>query len=68
MPNYRNYQRRRKNLCSRFLEQCQRSRNHCKKLRSKKKWVEDYEKANDLTEELQITYEFYKEGELTEKN
>ncbi len=35
-------------------------------LRSKKKWVEDYEKAVALLEELQIAYEFFKEGELTE--
>ena len=33
-------------------------------LRSKKKWVEDFEKGNALTEELQIVYEFFKEGDL----
>ncbi|MBL0012438.1 MAG: peptide chain release factor 2 [Flavobacterium sp.] len=36
-----------------------------KNLRSKKKWVEDYEKAVVLTDELQLAFEFYKEGELT---
>lgn len=36
-----------------------------KNLRSKKKWVEDFEKANSLLEELQITYEFYKEGDVS---
>lgn len=36
-----------------------------KVLRSKKKWVEDYNKAVSMTDELQIAYEFYKEGELT---
>ncbi|WP_298223077.1 peptide chain release factor 2 [Flavobacterium sp.] len=36
-----------------------------KNLRSKKKWVEDYEKAIILTDELQLAFEFYKEGELT---
>lgn len=36
-------------------------------LRSKKKWVEDYDKAVLLGEELQLAYEFFKEGELTEK-
>ena len=36
-------------------------------LRSKKKWVEDYNKAVQLTDELQLAYEFYKEGELSEK-
>lgn len=34
-------------------------------LRSKKKWVEDYNKAIVLTDELQLAFEFYKEGELT---
>ena len=36
-----------------------------KNLRSKKKWVDDYNKANDMADELQLAYEFYKEGELT---
>ncbi|RZK10644.1 MAG: peptide chain release factor 2 [Flavobacterium sp.] len=36
-----------------------------KVLRSKKKWVEDYNKAVSMTDELQIAYEFYREGELT---
>ena len=35
-------------------------------MRSQKKWVDDFNKANDLTEELQITYEFFKEGDSTE--
>ncbi|WP_345094679.1 peptide chain release factor 2 [Flavobacterium chungnamense] len=36
-------------------------------LRSKKKWVEDFEKANELAEELQMTYDFYREGDATEE-
>lgn len=36
-------------------------------LRSKKKWVEDYNKANALAEELQIVYEFFKDGDATEE-
>ncbi|WP_417357480.1 peptide chain release factor 2 [Flavobacterium sp.] len=36
-------------------------------LRSKKKWVEDYEKGNAMAEELQIIYEFFKEGDATEE-
>ncbi|MDP5201627.1 peptide chain release factor 2 [Flavobacterium sp. DG2-3] len=36
-----------------------------KNLRNKKKWIEDYDKAATLTEELQLAYDFYKEGELT---
>ncbi|WP_395054357.1 peptide chain release factor 2 [Flavobacterium sp.] len=38
-----------------------------KNLRSKKKWVEDFEKGNEMAEELQITYDFYKEGDVTEE-
>ena len=32
-------------------------------LRSKKKWIEDYNNANVLIEDLEVIYEFYKEGE-----
>ena len=38
-----------------------------KNLRTKKKWVEDFNKAIDLTDELQITYDFYKDGDATEE-
>jgi len=38
-----------------------------KSIRSKKKWVEDYEAAQEAFEELQILYEFYKEKEATEE-
>lgn len=34
-------------------------------LRGKKKWVEDYNKANELAEELQIMLDFFKEGDVT---
>lgn len=36
-------------------------------LRSKKKWVEDYTKAVDMNEELQIMVDFLKEGEISEE-
>jgi len=36
-----------------------------KNLRSKKKWIEDYNKAIEMVDELQLAYEFYKEGELS---
>lgn len=36
-----------------------------RQLKSKKKWVEDYEKVTALTEELQLAFDFYKEGEMT---
>ncbi len=35
-------------------------------MRSKKKWVEDYNLGIAHADELQLAYEFYKEGELTE--
>jgi len=38
-----------------------------KSLRSKKKWVEDYNTVVTDSEELQILYDFYKEGEASEK-
>ncbi|WP_264558540.1 peptide chain release factor 2 [Flavobacterium sp. N2270] len=36
-------------------------------LRSKKKWVEDFNKANEYVEELQIMMDFLKEGEISEE-
>ena len=37
-----------------------------KELRFKKKWVEDYRKIISLNEDLNVLYEFYKEGEIDE--
>ncbi|KGL63767.1 peptide chain release factor 2 [Polaribacter sp. Hel1_85] len=37
-----------------------------KELRFKKKWVEDYNKTITLNEDLNVLYEFYKEGEINE--
>lgn len=37
-----------------------------RQLKSKKKWVEDYEKVVALSDELQLAFDFYKEGEMTE--
>lgn len=39
-----------------------------RELRNKKSWVIDYEKAVELTDELEVTYEFFKEGELDQKD
>ncbi|MCW1148810.1 peptide chain release factor 2 [Flavobacterium lacisediminis] len=36
-------------------------------LRTKKKWVEDYNKGIELSEELQIMMDFYKEGDVSEE-
>lgn len=40
---------------------------HMRSLRFKKKWVEDYKKAVSLEEDLQVLYDFFKEGEVEEK-
>lgn len=37
-----------------------------KNLRTEKKWVADFDKAQALVDELQLAYDFYKEGGLTE--
>lgn len=39
-----------------------------KKLRNKKKWVEDYDKAVTLTDDAEVIYEFFKEGEGKAEN
>lgn len=39
-----------------------------KLLRNKKKWVEDYEKSVNLTDDVEVLYEFFKEGEGEAKN
>ena len=36
-------------------------------MRSLKKWVEDYEKVNNLYEELVMTFDFFKEGDASEE-
>ena len=38
---------------------------YVKNLRSKKKWIEDYNKSVEMADELQLAYDFFKEGELT---
>ncbi len=39
-----------------------------KALRNKKKWVSDYESAVTLTEDAEVIFEFFKEGEGTQEN
>lgn len=39
-----------------------------KQLRNKKKWVEDYQKAITLTDDAEVIYEFFKEGEGKAEN
>ncbi|MQP23461.1 peptide chain release factor 2 [Flavobacterium sp. LMO8] len=38
-----------------------------KNLRSKKKWVEDYNRGLEFSEELQIMMDFFKEGDVSEE-
>ena len=38
-----------------------------KSIRVNKKWVTDFEEAQTQTEELQVFYDFFKEGDVTEK-
>lgn len=37
-------------------------------LRSKKKWIEDYQKAKSYFEDLEVIFEFYKENEATQQD
>jgi peptide chain release factor 2 len=37
-----------------------------RELKTKKKWVEDYQKVVGYSEELQLAFDFYKEGEMSE--
>ena len=39
-----------------------------KELRTKRKWVEDYEQAVTLTDDAEVIYEFFKEGEGDPEN
>ena len=38
-----------------------------KELQSLKQWVKDYEKAKSLTEDLEVIFEYFKDGETSEK-
>jgi peptide chain release factor 2 len=48
-----------------FWNNAKEAEAYIKVLRSKKKWIEDYNKAVEMADELQLAYEFYKEGELS---
>ncbi|MBA4317344.1 MAG: peptide chain release factor 2 [Flavobacterium sp.] len=54
-----------KTLAPDFWNNAKEAEVYIKNLRSKKKWIEDYNKAVEMTDELQLAYEFYKEGELS---
>lgn len=55
-----------KTLAPDFWNNAREAEAFVKILRGKKKWVEDYEKAVSLSDEVQLAYEFFREGELTE--
>jgi peptide chain release factor 2 len=54
-----------KTLAPDFWNNAKEAEIYIKNLRSKKKWIEDYNKAIEMVDELQLAYEFYKEGELS---
>ncbi len=56
-----------KTLAPDFWNNAKEAELHIKNLRSKKKWVEDYNKAVAQSEELSLAYEFFREGELSEQ-
>ena len=45
------------------MEQPERGRGFCKAAPDQKKWVEEYEKGVTQTDDTEIIYEFFKEGE-----
>ena len=57
-----------KNGCSRILGQPKEGEVFLKQLRSKKKWVEEYEEIHTQFEDLQVLVEFAKEDADSEKN
>jgi peptide chain release factor 2 len=46
----------------RFLNNAKEAELIVRNLRNKKKWIEDYDKAVTMTDELELAYEFYREG------
>ncbi len=54
-------------LSPNFWNKPQEAEAHMKVLRGLKKWVEDYQKATNLVDDLAVLLDFYKEGEATEE-
>ncbi|WP_310381411.1 peptide chain release factor 2 [Flavobacterium sp.] len=54
-----------KTLAPDFWNNPKEAESYVKILRSKKKWIDDYNKAVEMADELQLAFEFYKEGEYT---
>ncbi|PVW13871.1 peptide chain release factor 2 [Marixanthomonas spongiae] len=51
-----------------FWDNPQEAEVFMRQLRNKKKWVEDYEEAVNFTEDAEVIYEFFKEGEGEAEN
>ncbi|MDY8135527.1 peptide chain release factor 2 [Aquimarina sp. 2201CG5-10] len=49
-----------------FWDNAQEAEKLMRALNAQKKWVSDYEKGASLIEDLEVLYEFYKEGDATE--
>ncbi|MCG2461883.1 peptide chain release factor 2 [Flavobacteriaceae bacterium F89] len=49
-----------------FWDHPQAAQAHMKSIQSKKKWVEDFDAAQTLVDDLEVLMEFQKEGEITE--
>ncbi|PQJ15096.1 peptide chain release factor 2 [Aureicoccus marinus] len=50
-----------------FWEDPVRAQTHMKKLKSKQKWVKDYEEAERSVQDLEVMLEFFQEGEISEE-
>jgi peptide chain release factor 2 len=49
-----------------FWSNASQAEQHLRQLRTKKKWVEDYEKVKSFMEDFNVLYDFFKEGEASE--
>ncbi|TSE09077.1 peptide chain release factor 2 [Aquimarina algiphila] len=50
-----------------FWDNAQEAEKLMRALNAEKKWVSDYEKGVSLVDDLEVLYEFYKEGDTTEE-
>ncbi|WP_148639221.1 peptide chain release factor 2 [Aquimarina longa] len=49
-----------------FWDNAQEAEKLMRELNAEKKWVSDYQKGETLVDDLEVLYEFYKEGDATE--
>ncbi|MBQ4821927.1 peptide chain release factor 2 [Aquimarina sp. MMG016] len=55
-----------KTFAPNFWDNAQEAEKIMRALNAEKKWVSDYEKGETLVDDLEVLYEFYKEGDTTE--